>query len=350
MENKVAQPSKSIENRDPGFARIRKGLLAHLPGMSGNDVKLYLMLHFKACWFGPKRGWVEASFDDMARWCGWSTKTLQRAVEELEAKPYIGVERATNQHELTRIKILKYDLEESTSAMDKSDQSSTVGVDSAVDCAVDSGADKPVHSKRASPQNQQDLQAPKKLKKLKNIRREDEDAVRRRVDAELTASIPPLDQRPSQKPNPSLERKANPTSSLRTKLEVRLAGKIESEHEERFSSWIAVCQKKGWAHPFGAEERAAFKALQYEPDLQSPHLSFSFVMSAAYVHEKNKGKDVTPGNLCSKVIDYCMTQIGRSGGECGGSYYWPPDFQDHRDRLRAQEIRVEQRASPEARA
>src|SRR5882762_8741927 len=126
---KAQSKTLSGEKLDPGFAKIRKGLLAHLPGMSGNAVKLYLMLHFKACWFAPKRGWVEASFDDMARWCGWSTKTLSRHVEELEAKPYIEVKRAANQHEVSRTKILKYDLEESTSAVDKSVQSSTVGVD-----------------------------------------------------------------------------------------------------------------------------------------------------------------------------------------------------------------------------
>src|SRR5882762_3902607 len=162
---KAQSKTLSGEKLDPGFAKIRKGLLAHLPGMSGNAVKLYLMLHFKACWFGPKRGWVEASFDDMARWCGWSTKTMQRIVEELEAKPYIEVERALNQHELTRIKILKYGLEEFTSGVDKSVQSKSVGVDFAVDSAVDSAADKTVHSKPATAQNQQDLQAPKKLER-----------------------------------------------------------------------------------------------------------------------------------------------------------------------------------------
>ncbi len=104
MENKSISARPSREKRDPGFVKIRRGLLAHLPGMSSNAAKLYLWFHLKASWQPPKRGRVEASFDDMARGNGWSLKTLQRTIEELETMPFIEVERATNQYELTRIK------------------------------------------------------------------------------------------------------------------------------------------------------------------------------------------------------------------------------------------------------
>ena len=318
-ENNSTSAPASSEKRDPGFARIRKGFLAHLPGMSGNGVKLYLMLQFKACWFGAKRGWVEASFDDMARWCGWSTKTLQRNLEELETKPYIEIERAANQHELTRIKILKYDLEESTSAADKSDRSSTVGVDCALDraldSAVDSAADKPVHSKPATLQNPQDLQAPKKLKEVKEVKeqkKETANAVRRRFDA---------------------ERLADRTPPFKEKLQNRLEKKIESTNDS-YPDWIKSCRKRGEGHPFGAKEQKAFEATGYEPDLSSPLLGFDFVTTVVDVYEETRKKDISPGNLCSRIIDRCQSERGRNDVE---GYYWPPDFQDHRDRLRVQE-------------
>lgn len=61
-----------------------KELLPHLAEMSGNEVKLYLLLQFKAdMQEGP------AGFDEMARWCGWSLSTLKRAIRELKAKEYI---------------------------------------------------------------------------------------------------------------------------------------------------------------------------------------------------------------------------------------------------------------------
>jgi hypothetical protein len=278
------------------------------------------MLQFKACWFGVKRGWVEASFDDMARWCGWSTKTLQRNLEDLETKPYIEIKRAANQHELTRIKILKYDLEGSTSAVDKSDQSSTVGVDCALDraldSAVDSAADKPVHSKPATPQNPQDLQAPKKLKEVKELKEqknETANAVRRRFDVELLADrIPPL---------------------RKEKLQNRLEKKIESTNAS-YPDWIKSCRKRGEDHPFGAEEQKAFEATGYTPNLSSLLLGFEFVTTVVDVYEETRKKDISPGNLCSRIIDRCQTERGRNDGE---GYYWPPDFQHHRDSLRAQE-------------
>src|SRR6267154_106340 len=189
MENKSISARPSREKRDPGFVKIRRGLLAHLPGMSSNAAKLYLWFHLKAFWQPPKRGRVEASFDDMARGNGWSLKTLQRTIEELETIPFIEVERATNQYELTRIRILKYDLEEFTSALDKSVQSDTAGVDYAEVSGVDKFDCSTVHSKPASQQHQHDLQAPKKVKEVKELKNGTADAaVRRPFDGKLPLS------------------------------------------------------------------------------------------------------------------------------------------------------------------
>jgi hypothetical protein len=314
LENKPSAPHASIKKRDPGFAQIRRGLRPHLREMSGNAVKFYLWLHLSADF---RSGEVEASYEDMARALGWSSKTLQRAVDEL-ARRYIAVQLAANQHELTRISILNYHAGKLDSGVDKSVHSNIAAMDRAVDAGTDKSVHTAVHTNQAKQQILGDLQIPKKLVEVIEEKKGEDDAVRRRFDAELPLPIPPVDE------------KATPTSNRKAKLEARLAGKIGRGLLERFSSWIAICQESGRDHPFGADERVAFKALQYEPDLKSPLLSWSFVWAVVNVYDKYEDKDVTPGNLCSKVIDYCIAQKGR--GEEG--YNWPPDFQDHRDRLR----------------
>src|SRR6516165_538698 len=181
--NNPHQPISSRAKRDPGFAKIRRGLLEHLPELSSNAIKLYLYLHLTAYWQGPKRGWVEASFDDIARGLGWSQKTLQRTMEELEAIPFVEVERAANQYDLTRIKILKYDVKEAAFAVDKSVHSSSFGVDSGVDSGVDKSDHCAVHSKPPSPLNASDLEVPKKAVEVKKEKKGRLDAVRRPFDA-----------------------------------------------------------------------------------------------------------------------------------------------------------------------
>ena len=78
----------------------------------------------------------------------------------------------------------------------------------------------------------------------------------------------------------------------------------------------------------------------------SPLLSGDFVEAIVFVYEENREKGLPPGILCSKVIDYCEQQ--RKSCEalgCGAGYYFPPDFVDHRNRLREIE-----RASTEVRS
>jgi hypothetical protein len=337
--------SVATGKRNPGFVKIRRGLLEHWPAMSVNARAFYVWLHLTAIWReGPKRGWVEASYDDMARANGWSVKTIQRTIDELEAKPYIEVERAANQYELTRIKILKYDLEDPTSAVDKFDRSnqrSIVAQVSVADYAADGGVDKfdrsVVHSKPAESQNALDLQAPKKSK---NLRSTEENAVRRPLNAELRHS-----------------RDGFSPSAKRENLEGRLAAKIAAARDS-YSDYIQFCQRKGREHPFGKLERETFTALEYELDVSSPLVSRTFVFTAAEVYQENRGRGLSLGVLCCKVIDM-LDRYRREDKECAAQsgrpsdgYFYPPDFKEHRDRLRARERLHEQgvHSTREARA
>jgi hypothetical protein len=325
MKNFTSQSKDaSSEKRNPGAVFVRRGILEHWPAMSVNARAFYIWLLLKAFWLGPKRGLVEASFDDMARGNGWSLKTLQRTIEELEAKPYIEVERAANQYGLTRIRILKYDLEQSTSAVDKSDRSSTVGPVSAVDSGVDSAAVEFVQSKPVSLQNQQDLHAPKKVKEVKNEKEDELDAVRRPVDAELRIT----------------SRTSFSPSEKRKKLEKRLAEKIlknNNAHELELDE----------------DEREAFAYIQYK--LKDPrNVTGGFVWTVFDVYDDHKDELPSSGNLSSKIIDSLMAEQEscKKLAADPSEYYWPPDFQDHRDRLRERE-RIHERtraAAAEARA
>jgi len=306
------------KRRNPGYAPIRRGILEHWSAMSANARAFYVWLHLTAFWKGPKRGWVEASFDDMARANGWSTKTVQRTIEELEVKPYIEVYRAANQHELTRIKILKYDLEEPGSAVDKSVHSSKSqdeGVNSAVDSAADSGADKFVHSTAPTRQNQQDLHAAKKLRSKEEKKRK-ADAVRRRFDAEHRPSI----------------RKVFSPSEKKEKLATRLEAAVRKN-------------KSAFDCELLDDEREAFYALEYLLD-DVRQLPSGFVDAVLRVWEKYKDNALPSGILCSKVIDYCMKEQEsyRKLKMDPSDYFWPPDFQDHRNRLREEERQKEERA------
>lgn len=172
----------SREKRNPGFAPIRRGLLEHWPSMSANARSFYVWLHLTAYWQdGPKRCWVEASFDDMERANGWSLKVLRGAIEELEAKPYIAVDRAANQHELTRIKILKYDCEESESAPSLQGSSSDVGTSLAPSLAPSLQGSSEGRSKPAEHQNLKGLHAPKKVKKLRSKEKVSHDGLTDRI-------------------------------------------------------------------------------------------------------------------------------------------------------------------------
>jgi hypothetical protein len=112
---------------------------------------------------------------------------------------------------------------------------------------------------------------------------------------------------------------------------------------DTYPYWIEHCKKEGVQHPFGDEEQQAFAEIGYSPDLTSPLLTFGFVTATTIVCDDYRGKGISAGNLCSKIIDYCIREIKTQvkGGLDGSNFYWPPDFQEHRDGFRAKERNIE---------
>jgi hypothetical protein len=121
---------------------------------------------------------------------------------------------------------------------------------------------------------------------------------------------------------------SKPTKKERLKANLK---KLIAEGKDSY----AEASKAGYT--LKDEDILAFRAMKYEPDLESPEVTIGFLMAMTDVYEENLGKNISPGNLCSKVIDECEKQ--QKQGETG--YYWPPDFQDHRNRLRAKERNLE---------
>ncbi|MBV9888336.1 MAG: hypothetical protein JO119_17460, partial [Acidobacteria bacterium] len=349
-ENKGISRGASTEKHDPGFVQLRRGLLEHLGQMSGNATKLYVWLLMTAGWKGPLKGHVLASFADVGRSLMFSSKTLQRACDELEhgPRPFIVVQRAANQYSMTRIRILRFDGGDESFGVDKFDQSKSAALVGGVDAAVDSGVDKfdhsDVHSSRSKSLESRDLRAPKKSEEVKNKRSEESDAVRRRFDAELHPSAS-KDFFSKPKSKASFEQEVKPTTSREAKLVARLSSKIRSAGG-CYADYVARELKAGRPHPFGTEEQEAFEALKYRPELQSRDLSENFVIIALDVYEENRGKPILAGNLCSKVIDRIQSERESSLKLCGteDGHYWPPDFQRHRNALRKQERQMEKAA------
>lgn len=322
-QNNSATPSASSGKRDPGFAPIRRGLLEHWLALSVNARALYIWLHLKAYWSGPKRGCVEVSFDDMARGNGWSYSMVRRTIEELTRKGYIQVARAANQYQFTTIRILRFDVEQSDSAVSTYEHTKLAdnsAVSSGALSAVSTGERSSEHSKPINVQSYQDLHTPKKAKKVKEEKKGDRDAVRRPIDAEL---------RISSKGFSPQKRKQNLESRL-----IEKGLKDESFFDDNLDKL----------------QRAAFAATGYT--LRDPRkLANGFVSAVEVTWDKCKGTEISQGNLCSKIIDYCLAQQEscKKLGAPVSDYYWPPDFQDHRDRLRAQE-RAREKSSSERRS
>lgn len=164
------------------------------------------------------------------------------------------------------------------------------------------------------------------------------DAVRRPVDAELRSAsqqcenygrgfAPP-------KPTPP-DRKGFSPSDRKAKLEKRLADKL---------------MKSGntLERDFDDDEREAFAYLDYEPKDEPRNLPDGFVYVAWDEYDNRKDKLPPPGVLCCKIIDRCMSEQQKIRTlNCKYSdpseYFYPPDFVAHRDRLRAEERKVEAR-------
>ena len=328
-KNSLASAFQSNEKRNFNFVMLRRGFREHLPGLSGNAVKLYVWLLLSAHFSGPKRGCVEASYEDIARSLRWNQKTLQRALTKMEFR-YIEIQRAANQHELTTIRIIKYDFEGSTPAVDKPVQSKSPAVDSGADKFVQSA----VHTNAPNSENRKELQAPKNAVEIKKEKNGKSDAVRRPIDAERPfASHSALEGGRSPLPEPTpLRTKSISSLTKRAKLSARLADRIRKNGNN-------------YIDELDSDERAAFSAVRYEPgDVGS--LAGGFISVVYEVYEEHENGDISPGNLCSKIIDRCLSEQ-RAAKMLGGDpsdYFWPPEFQEHRDRLREGE-RIQEAAA-----
>jgi hypothetical protein len=155
------------------------------------------------------------------------------------------------------------------------------------------------------------------------------DAVRRPVDAEHHIAAepfsPPSEGKTKAKP---LERKA--------KLRARLANAIRVNGNQF---------EGGLDRDDRAVLQAAINAMRYDAkDFET--LTDGFTFTLMEISEKHKHDEISPGNLCSKVIDRCLSEqkACKTLGSDPSEYYWPPDFQDHRDKLRARERAAEQQS------
>lgn len=129
----------------------------------------------------------------------------------------------------------------------------------------------------------------------------------------------------------SASRRKRKTEKLTTNLQEKIRGAGNC-----FRDWMKTCERKKWGNPFGAEEREAFAAIGYKPDLNSELLTTDFVDAVVDVYEKKRSKNYTSGNLCSAVIDQCKELI-----DSGEPAYYAPEFKEHRDRLREDERKAE---------
>jgi hypothetical protein len=121
-----------------------------------------------------------------------------------------------------------------------------------------------------------------------------------------------------------------PNSGKKT-LEENVQAKID-EQDGTFAAYVEWSEKRNFGHPFDADTQKAFAAMEYKPDLNSRRLTRDFVTCAVDVYEAHCDDGMAPTLLCTKVIDECLK---RQAAESNGCYFWPPDFQAHRNRLRA---------------
>ena len=94
------------------YVPLSRGLLDHLPDMSGLELKIYVAFLLIANPFdrrGAKKGSLSMSSTEIAELLGADRGNVSRAIKCLSEKGYIGVERSgKNQHRTTTYTIKKY--------------------------------------------------------------------------------------------------------------------------------------------------------------------------------------------------------------------------------------------------
>lgn len=318
-KNSTVQSGESQGKRNLGFVKLRRGLKEHLhrSRMSSNASTLFVWLLLSAYHSGLKRGCVEANYEDLMRGLGWSYSMVRRTLDELIAKNYIGVMPAANQHEITVIKILKFEIDEGDSAVSTGEHSNDSAVSIGVLSAVSTGEHSSEQSTPSNPQSQRDLQASKNAVEVKKEKNERLDAVRRQVDAERLA----------------VDRTVFSSFKRKKKLRERIVDKLIESGETL-------------DRDLDDEERKAFAYVGYKPYDEPRNLPSGFVFTVWDVYTDYDDDLPLPGNVCSKIIDRCMSEQGRCKtlGADPSEYFYPLDFVEHRNQLRAQERISEQAA------
>lgn len=98
--------------KNPGYARIRRGLLEHLPSLPSNDLKVYLYVHLRARATGVDKGVFRATIRTICEDLGMRAEAVVSAIRRLETKqpkPFLQVDRARNRHGMTTYRILRFD-------------------------------------------------------------------------------------------------------------------------------------------------------------------------------------------------------------------------------------------------
>ena len=93
--------------------RLRRGLVEHLPRLSANGVKIYIYLLLKVRSVGVDQGVYRTTTRQLAEDLDMNRRAVLNALGELEdlaPKPFIEIERASNQHKLTAYRVLRFDL------------------------------------------------------------------------------------------------------------------------------------------------------------------------------------------------------------------------------------------------
>lgn len=320
QNNSTSAPASS-EKRNLGFVKLRRGLREHLhrSRMSSNASTLFVWLLLSAYHSGPKRGCVEANIEDLMFGLGWSRSMVKRSVEELASKGYTSFDGAANQHERGVIKILKFDVEERDSARFTGEPSRDFDTSAELSARLNARSTSEPSTEPTNPSNsqsQRDLQVPKNAVEIKKEKKGKADAVRRPFDAEPLASSKGFF-------SPSEKRK-----KLSARLEHLIARDGNSIDDD-----------------LDDDDREAFARTGYQVS-ESQRLTYGFVWAVWDTHKKTeRDSSLSPGNLCSKIIDCCMAkqESCKTLGSDPSEYFWPPDFQEHRDRLREQERASEKR-------
>jgi hypothetical protein len=134
-----------------------------------------------------------------------------------------------------------------------------------------------------------------------------------------------------------------PQQKKQRHLEANIAGKIQrlGESFKTFRSHMAQHRGQKWyTDPWGETEIAAFEAIRYPIDPDSPLITHGFVEAVTTVYEEWHGK-VNAWIMCCKVIDECQRMMNPGEKMVPTAALYPPDFQDHRDRLREEERAAE---------